>query len=726
MNVMVNDIIEPLIEIPDLRCMARVLWIDDKADSIYLMMLEKPMRKPSQIKFSILAEWLETGAARVALETVPAFMVREESQLSIDEVSQRDFNWNLIEPLALESRRGGIFYGEVFSRLVNEQVEKLGCHKSQVYRLIFRYWFYGQTRNALLQNRTNAGAPGKRKISRQGKVQGRPRVHLGLKIPTEAKDLNDSDLKCIRIGYSLYAKNGKIKLARAYRMMLAKFYSYRCVESDAEYSDDDPGIEIYPLGKKPTYNQFKYWGGKLFSDVDVQKGRVSEKIWQKDMRALRGRAQDNLHGPGHRYEVDATIGDIYLVSEFNRSWVIGRPVIYAVIDTCSRMVVGLHVALEGPSWNSARHALYNAFTDKQTFCAEYGISIEPEEWPCHHLPYEILVDRGELNGEAAQGIVDGLGVDIAVAPPFRPDWKAVVEQYFRIVNNNISIHWIPGAVLGRANERERGERDYRQDATLTLREFTRIIIRAALFHNKTFRNPILLTNEMIGAEVEPTPISIWSWSLRNQRIDSKRLPAQLIYLNLLPRSEAKIKAGGIEVNGMRYICNLAIEQQWLERARSKGVTSVTAWYDPNCSWHVWIKNTDGEFVRCTLVPSDNRFKGFRVEEVVDMFAVYKSVSAEQRESKLNEQVKLDYFNDQVVKAAASAKKRSTKPKTKAERTSNISANRKAEMLLERENTLVPEGLRADERQESPSKIGASNVVNLSVRRAIDLLKRGQT
>ncbi|HEJ2566224.1 transposase [Pseudomonas aeruginosa] len=723
MMVMVNDIVEPLAENLYLSSKARVLWIDAEADSVHLMFLEKPMRKPSRLRFSTLTEWLETGQARVALESVAVFMLREETELSPKEVLLRDENWKFIEKLVYASRDGSIFYGDCFSRLINDQVEQFGCHKSQVYRLIFRYWFYGQTKNALLQNRTNAGAPGQRRISREGRALGRPRVHLGLKLPSVAKVLNESDLRCIRIGYSLFANNGKIKIAKAYRKMLSKFYSYRSADVDSEYSDDDPSIEIYPPGMKPTFDQFKHWGEKIFSDMDVLRGRVSERVWQKDMRALRGRAHDNLHGPGHRYEVDATIGDIYLVSEFNRNWVIGRPVIYAVIDTCSRMVVGLHVALEGPSWNSARHALYNAFTNKKVFCAEYGISIEPEEWPCYHLPFEIMVDRGELNSDKAQGIVDGLGIDISVAPPFRPDWKAVVEQYFRIINNNISIDWIPGAVLGRGQARERGERDYREDAVLTLKEFARIIIKAALFHNKTFRNPTLLTNEMIGEGVEPTPIQIWSWSLHKQRIESKNIPAQLIYLNLLPRCVAKIRAGGIEVNGMLYVCNRAIEHKWLERARNKGVSSVTAWYDPNCTWHVWIKDPSGEFSRCTLVPSDNRYRGYRVEEVIDMMAVLRKPSPEQREFKLQEQVKLDEFNETVVKAAVSEKSKRQKPKTKTERTSNISSNRKVEMMVERERTSIPDGLRDSAQQIVPAKGESSNVVGIEVRRVIDLLKR---
>ncbi|MDT4815548.1 hypothetical protein FQZ97_485790 [compost metagenome] len=228
---------------------------------------------------------------------------------------------------------------------------------------------------------------------------------------------------------------------------------------------------------------------------------------------------------------------------------------------------------------------------------------------------------------------------------------------------------------------------------------------------------------MIGDGVEPTPIQIWSWAMRKQRIDSKNIPAQLIYLNLLPRCVAKIRAGGIEVNGMLYVCNRAIEHKWLERARNKGVSNITAWYDPNCTWHVWIKDASGEFARCTLVPSDNRYRGYRVEEVIDMMAVLRKPSPEQTEFKLQEQVKLDEFNETVVKGATSEKRKRQKPKTKAERTSNISSNRKSEMMVERERTSVPDGLRDSANQMVPTIDESSSVVGIGVRRVIDLLKR---
>lgn len=78
----------------------------------------------------------------------------------------------------------------------------------------------------------------------------------------------------------------------------------------------------------------------------------------------------------------------YLVSRFNRDNIIGRPIVYFVKDAFSRIVTGLYVGLEGPSWIGMAMTLYNAFTDKVDFCHRYGIEITEDQWPCHHLPFE--------------------------------------------------------------------------------------------------------------------------------------------------------------------------------------------------------------------------------------------------------------------------------------------------------------------------------------------------
>ncbi len=52
-----------------------------------------------------------------------------------------------------------------------------------------------------------------------------------------------------------------------------------------------------------------------------------------------------MAGPGSRYEIDATIADVYLLSA-DRQRVIGRPTLYVVVDVFSRMVAGFYIGLE--------------------------------------------------------------------------------------------------------------------------------------------------------------------------------------------------------------------------------------------------------------------------------------------------------------------------------------------------------------------------------------------
>ncbi|MCG8282963.1 transposase, partial [Escherichia coli] len=93
-----------------------------------------------------------------------------------------------------------------------------------------------------------------------------------------------------------------------------------------------------------------------------------------------------------------TIADIYLVSEHDRSLIVGRPVVYMVIDVFSRMVVGMYVGFEGPSWVSAMVALANTVADKVEYCRQYGVEIDASDWPVKGLPDVVLADKGELNG----------------------------------------------------------------------------------------------------------------------------------------------------------------------------------------------------------------------------------------------------------------------------------------------------------------------------------------
>ena len=86
-------------------------------------------------------------------------------------------------------------------------------------------------------------------------------------------------------------------------------------------------------------------GTDFFDEIETERGRKGLRRWLKDCRPLSGTVRDWLRGPCHQFEIDATIADIYLVNSYSRRMLIGRPVVYIVVDSFSGIIAGLYVGL---------------------------------------------------------------------------------------------------------------------------------------------------------------------------------------------------------------------------------------------------------------------------------------------------------------------------------------------------------------------------------------------
>jgi hypothetical protein len=708
----VNDVIEALADPADLDALSRVVWIDKSLDLLVLIALVEPPRQPFPIHLAQVEDWLRSGAAQKVTVRPPSYMLNDNPSAAAK--ATRDRNWARIAPLVAPG--SGIFTPNALGALVSERARTLAVPRKTLYRLLYRYWINGQVPDALLPNYEQSGAPGRAKEFATGKRPGpAPRLQVE-SVEANRQALTEADKSCIRTGYALYKNNAVKSIQDAYIKTLRRFYAIE--RSVKGVTDDD--VTLRPLHELPTLRQFRYWGQKAFDDLTVLRGRTGERRWKMNHRALTGRAGDGVRGPCHRFEIDATIADIYLVSRYNRNWIIGRPVVYVVVDVFTAMIVGVFVGLEGPSWAGARQAIYNAFSDKVAFCAEYGTTISPEDWPCHHLPQEIMADRGEMLGQQAEdSLVQGMGISIAIAPPFRPDWKAIVESRFRLLNQTSQIHWIPGAVRERV--RERGERDYRLDATLDLAEFTQIILASVLHYNRFHNQTDRLTSDMIAAGMTSgTPLALWNWSMVAGIAEPKSLPYEAVLFHLLPNEAGSVRAGGIFFKGMYYVCDEAEHQQWFARARKSGVRSVRLWFDPNSTEHVWVRDRAGLLAPCRLRASEARYRERRVEEVVDMLAIVETTPPTAIYDELNSKVRLDAMIEGTIEQAAAEKRATAENISNAGKIADIRENRareKAAIALERS----PEHPAPTNR--TPSTSSANDYAGERGGEVIDLLSR---
>jgi len=617
LNLRVNGIISPGEYSSLLKKPVRILGIKD--DYILVIELCTNPTKPWQIEKSLLVEEIDSGAAVLNQEMVPMHLLRTDDQISENERHSRDRNWDLIRDLVEDQAALDILTTN-FGALVSTHAIKMGVDRKQIYRLLYRYWSMGQTRNALLWNTSACGGRGKGKSRASGIIPGRPPKYLGAVVSEDgAIMLEKRHLTHIRLAYGRVASGKCGTLGDAHTWMLNRFY--REVLTDGTKGD-------VVRGSYPSIHQLRHHGKLFFDDLYKLKRRGGAIRYNKDHRALVGSASMGLFGAGHRYEIDSTIADVYLVHRINRLWLIGRPVLYVIVDTFTRMIVGIHVGLEGPSWNGARHAIYNACTPKVDFCKRYGIDIDEVDWPCAHLPIELVADRAELLSEAGEAMTKVLGIAVKILPPFRPDWKSIIESRFRLINEKLDLKFVPGGVDAR--KMERGDRDYQLDAILDIDEFTEMVIVGVLAHNKTLRVPHILSREMIASGVEPTPIEIWKWSMANSLLDSKVVSPAELKIALLPSQECRISRGGINFQGVQYTCQTAVREEWSERSHNLKTKYVRLYYDPNSIENCWIKSEAG-FESLTIVPQHRqKYGGLRMEEVFDMIKILNQVSPDAR------------------------------------------------------------------------------------------------
>lgn len=695
-SIIVNMIIEwlgPDIETPLLE---RVLWIDPNGEAVFVISIDDPASLPiMRTRSEIEAAFQEESVIRRTVD--PFASLVSPTNVPDKHLEVRDRNWDKIRGLV--TQEPSIYFDDRRKRLIMSDPVASKASLDLVYGYLRKFWKRGMIKNALIPDYGNCGAPGKERGIRDGRKRGRkPKVIMAA---PEMVGVNvDDDIKRIfNIAFKrYYYKNKKNPLKRAYDLMIDNHFNHGYRMQD--------GVKI-PLPalshQVPTIGQFNYWYQKQNNLVHSIVSREGRRAYALRHRPILGSSTLMAFGPGSIFQIDATIADIYLVSQIDRSRIIGRPVLYFCLDVFSRMCVGLYVGLEGPSWLTGMMALANSTADKVSFCAEYDISIAVEDWPSCYLPEKINGDRGEFISIPSDHIAADLNIPFANCAPYRGDLKGIVERSFRRANDTC-IKWIPGAV----RKREQGEPDYRLDATMTINEFTRILILMVIEYNLFHRiDSYPFGKDMMSDGVEPVPIDLWNWGGVNRTGHLRDKSPDIIKLALLPRDVATVTLQGIRFNGIFYSCERALREQWFVKARHSGAWSLEASYDPRNTEVIYLRLGDGVLEPCQLLQRDERFKDFRYEEVQEYHEVQKQLSALHKSRRMGSRGELNAcIENDVSKAAKLAEAAKESQMSNKWRTDSIRDNRLEEKTRLREEQAWD--LRSeDKRPQAPEHVDAT-------------------
>ncbi len=682
----------------------RILWIDSKVGICYLIDIQNSNAWPykSRVK-DILDDLISEELIKIKDDPYFPHLFKEVPEPYIQ---KRDEAWNIIRNLVLCEPE--VYEKSQRNAMIEKVLTQREISRPTIQKYLRRYWQRGKAPDALLPDYQNSGGKGKDKSASERK-RGRPAIYYdgGINVDEQTKKI----FKVIVEKYYLTPK--KSSLTHAYRMMIKEFY----VE-DYYIEDDQKKLIIADHKKLPTLRQFRYWFNKEYGLEEVKIARHGRRIYEKDFRPVLGSSTQESLGPGSRFQIDATVVNVYLVSKFNRNWIIGRPVLYVIVDVFSRMVVGLYVGLEGPSWMGAMMAIANAASDKVSFCAQYGINIPQSAWPCEHLPEVLLADRGELEGYNVERLITAFNLHVENTAPYRPDWKGVVEKQFDLVHERVKP-FVPGYVD--KDFQERGARDYRLDAKLTLEEFTKILIHLVLKYNIShYLADYLRDEEMITDGVEPIPLQLWNWGIASRSGRLRYFPDKLIRLHLLPQDFATVTFKGIKFQNMLYGLDHALKEGWFSIARQKGSWKVKVSYDPRdvSVIYLWLED-QANFELCHLLDHQQRYKNKTLDEVRHLFAYEKRMRANSERAELNAEINWITEVQGIVKEAEKQADNGRNPSlSKSQRIKATREHRKEEREAQRKEEAFVDRLENKTPQEKKAE-----VITLQTRSTSDDFKR---
>jgi hypothetical protein len=649
----------------------RILWISPSADTLVSIRVDAKVNMPEWAKRT---EW-EALAARDKILPVaedPFLRLPVESQLNAKTRERRDTAWNHIAKLVVDEP--AVYVSDKRAAMMHALCESSNVHKDTLRNWLFAYWQRGMTRNALLPDWDKCGNRGERKSDTE-KKRGRPRtVTLGVGI-----NIGGAFQKIFEVAIKNYfLREKKATLVAAYRKMLRKYFS-ECVE-DGKNGE----LILRDEDRLPTFSAFYYWyrvGRDEEREVIARKGK---RFYERTLRPLLGNSTAEAIGPGFRYQIDATIADVYLVSKANPKDIIGRPVVYVVIDVWSRMIVGIYVGLEHASWTAAMMALLNAASDKVAYCKDFGIEISTEDWASAGLSTVILGDRGELESTLAERMSTVLGITVENTPPYRPDWKGIVERMFGLLPAKFK-HFVPGYID--VDYQQRGGQDYRLDAALTLQEFTRIVILSVLDHNATTIGGYPLSARMIREGVLATPNQLWEWGIKNRSGMLKTYSEKLLRFGLMHTDEATVTASGIKFYNRYYLSERALKNGSYSKARGES-WKVSISYDPRCLDEVLLHDPIDQrrYEVCRLISKDTEDFGLSLQELLSMQRRAKGARAVGRHNELEKSLNRDAQMERISNEALLRKTaQGPDERSKAERTGDIRVNGAAERRRERES-----------------------------------------
>lgn len=392
----------------------------------------------------------------------------------------------------------------------------LGVSKRQLRRMLLSYLLSGRNKFSLVDQRKNNSRP----KNSHSKDYENPR--------------NDVD-EILKYGLKMFVKYGKP--GQAYDAVLRRYFR------EPVEAPDGSSVKMVTLPEEErsvSYKMLYNYIRKHTEDYSC-KGK-DERDKQNNNRQLVGNSRTGVYELGQIVEADEMELGCYVVDQNDGETVLGKAVVYCMVEVLSGICIGAYVSLENNSMRGFQQVFLSLLEPHKNQTKGYNIDYDEEDWPSMIVPNEIRCDRGsEYMSKAYSKAMGELGIRNTPVPPGCGSLKGVVESFNGLVQTYLKAQLKNNGYI---EDKYRGGDLAKGAACLTLEEIRGLVYQSVILYNRRVFEG-LIDKKYVDNNVSPTPKGIFAYEKAHGRagdptnVNNATRPAYLFAM--LAKEEEKRK-----------------------------------------------------------------------------------------------------------------------------------------------------------------------------------------
>ena len=392
----------------------------------------------------------------------------------------------------------------------------LGVSKRQLRRMLLSYLLSGRNKFSLVDQRKNNSRP----KNSHSKDYENPR--------------NDVD-EILKYGLKMFVKYGKPGMA--YDAVLRRYFR------EPVEAPDGSSVKMVTLPEEERSVSYKMLYNYIRKHTeDYSCMGKDERDKQNNNRQLVGNSKTGVYELGQIVEADEMELGCYVVDQNDGETVLGKAVVYCMVEVLSGICIGAYVSLENNSMRGFQQVFLSLLEPHKNQTKGYNIDYDEEDWPSMIVPNEIRCDRGsEYMSKAYSKAMGELGIRNTPVPPGCGSLKGVVESFNGLVQTYLKAQLKNN---GYVEDKYRGGDLAKGAACLTLEEIRGLVYQSVILYNRRVFEG-LIDKKYVDNNVSPTPKGIFAYEKAHGRagdptnVNDATRPAYLFVM--LAKEEEKRK-----------------------------------------------------------------------------------------------------------------------------------------------------------------------------------------